>query len=62
VGRFDEIEAEFQHIIEELKRLQDFQERRLLIHRMGELIKEAESIVQTKHKEYFEKWSKPPQV
>lgn len=62
MGRFDEIEAEFHHIMEELKRSKDFQERRLLLHRMGELIKEADGIVQSKHKEFLETWSKPPRV
>lgn len=62
MARFDEIEAEFHHIMDELKRVSDFQDRRLLLRRMRELLREADEFMTTREREFLEKWGKPPQV
>ena len=62
MSRFDEIEAEFHHIMDELKRVSDFQDRRLLLRRMLELLREANEFESTREQQFREKWGKPPQV
>ena len=62
LARFDEIEAEFHHIMDELKRTSDFQDRRLLLRRMRELLREADEFMSTREREFLEKWGRPPQV
>ena len=62
MARFDEIEAEFHHIMDELKRVSDFQDRCLLLRRMRELLREADEFMSTREREFLEKWGRPPQV
>jgi len=40
----------------------DFQDRRLLLRRMRELLGEADEFMTTREREFPEKWGKPPQV
>lgn len=61
MGHFDEIEAEFYHIMDELKRVADFHDRKLLLLRMGELIKETQAAINIIHRDFLGR-RKPPKV
>jgi len=48
--------------MDELKRASDFQDRRLLLRRVRELLREADEFMGNREKEFLEKWGKPPQI
>jgi hypothetical protein len=48
--------------MDELKRASDFQDRRLLLRRMLELLREADEFMSAREKQFLEKWGEPPQV